>query len=136
MFGVICPVTGVMLAESACHSDRSAEYSLAAEDVLVGTAPPGADGARNAQSGWSDLLRTAEPIVWIMSGLALWERTTQNVRPALRMSAIFLEKIASDSSPAWGPITLSTLYSCASIISYPTLYIMQSLYNYENLLFW
>ena len=104
---------------SACHSDLSIEYSVAAQEVLVGIAPPGDDGATNAQSGAPDLARTVEPIVWIMSGFALWERMTQNVRPALRMSAIFLAKIASESSPAWGPITLSTLYSCVSIVSLP-----------------
>ena len=119
MLRVMCPVTGVMPEGSACHLERSAEYSVAAEDVLVGMAPPGDEGARNAQSGAPDLVRTAEPIVWTMSGLALWERMTQNVLPVLLMSAIFLAKIASESSPAWGPITLSTLYSCFSIISLP-----------------
>jgi hypothetical protein len=110
-----------MPAGSACHADRSAEYAEAAEDVLVGLAPPGDDGAKNAQSSSPDPLRTAEPIVWIMSGLALWERMTQNVRPTFRMSAIFLAKIVSEFSPAWGPITLNTLYPDVFIMSCPTI---------------
>ena len=47
---VICPVTGLMPMGSLYHFDRSCEYSSAASEVLVGTAPPGEDGARNAQS--------------------------------------------------------------------------------------
>jgi hypothetical protein len=114
---VIFPVTGVMPAGMACHADRSVEYSEAAKAVLVGVAPWGEEGARNAHSGSPDPLRTTEPIAWIISGLALWERMTQNVRPNFRMSAIFLVKIAFEFSPAWDPIMLNTQYTGFSIMS-------------------
>jgi hypothetical protein len=71
VLGVICPVTGVTPTGRDCHLCRSTEYLVAAEDVFVGTAPPGDDGARNAQSGRRDELQTAAPIIWIVSVLAL-----------------------------------------------------------------
>jgi len=48
-FFVMSPVTGPMPGGSACHVDKSAEYSEAAEAVFVGVAPPRDEGPRNRQ---------------------------------------------------------------------------------------
>ena len=109
----ICPVTGPIPSGSGNHLARSSEYSVAQSDSVVGRAPLGLAG--------STKIDIAPPGIAVSPGLARgapWPTSRpRRCAQLVSQSSIFRPKMASASSPACAPITLTTHSDAASASS-------------------